>query len=405
MKLLLVHRYIRPDSPGYAHILYIMGQRFAAAGHDVTIFSAQPSYNDSYSGEPLPRKQIVDGMTIIRTPLLKENKRNAILRSINMLIFGVSLFIHSVFRRNAYDLMTVTTFPPVIMAFVARMIGVFRKTRYVYHCMDLHPEVGLASGILKRKWLTKIAAYFDKRNCESAQAVVVLSEDMLDTVRKRGVSNQNIYVINNFIIDSVNEAIEVPEVLRNDEGKFRVLFAGNLGRFQNLDTVMAAAHLVSEKPDSDQIEFWFVGAGLMVDALKQQAGDLLERSVFFHPYLPIPTVMSVIAQSHLGLVTLSPNVISCAYPSKTMSYLEAGCRLLVLVEPDSELAGFVENESLGVVCGQPSPDSVASAIESEFELWKSKQYDRNEVQEIGRRFFSQDVILNRWTELLNQLDR
>ena len=108
-------------------MLYIMGQRFAAAGHEVTIFSARPSYNDLYSGDPLPRKQVVDGMTIIRTPLLKENKRNAILRSINMLIFGVSLFIHSVFRRNAYDLMTVTTFPPVNMAFVPRIIGVLEK--------------------------------------------------------------------------------------------------------------------------------------------------------------------------------------------------------------------------------------------------------------------------------------
>ena len=270
--------------------------------------------------------------------------------------------------------------------------------------MDLHPEVGLTSGILKRKWLTKIAAYVDIRNCESAQAVVVLSKDMLDTVRKRGVSSPNIHVINNFIIDSVDETTEVPEVLKNDAGKFRVLFAGNLGRFQNLDTIMAAAHLVSQNSDSDQIEFWFVGAGLMVDALKQQASDLLERSVFFHPYLPIPTVMSVIAQSHMGLVTLSPNVISCAYPSKTMSYLEAGCRLLVLVEPDSDLAEFVENESIGVVCGQPSPDSVASAIGSEFARWKSDQYDRNKVQEAGRRFFSQDVILAQWIELLSQLE-
>ena len=62
-------------------MLYIMGRRFAEDGHDVTIFSAQPSYNDAYDGPPLPRKQVVDGMTVIRTPLLKEKKKNAIRRS------------------------------------------------------------------------------------------------------------------------------------------------------------------------------------------------------------------------------------------------------------------------------------------------------------------------------------
>ena len=46
MKLLLIHRYIRPDTPGYAHMLYIMGQRFAKEGHDVTTFSCQPGYNN-----------------------------------------------------------------------------------------------------------------------------------------------------------------------------------------------------------------------------------------------------------------------------------------------------------------------------------------------------------------------
>ena len=78
MKLLLVHRYVRPDTPGYAHMMYLMGKHFAAAGHEVTIFSAQPSYNDAYAGPKLPRKQVVDGMTVIRTPLLKENKQSAV---------------------------------------------------------------------------------------------------------------------------------------------------------------------------------------------------------------------------------------------------------------------------------------------------------------------------------------
>lgn len=382
-------------------MLYIMGKRFAEEGHDVTIFSAQPSYNDAYDGPPLPKKQTIDGMTVIRTPLLKENKKSSVLRSINFLIFGLSLFCHAVFRGKAYDLMTVTTFPPTVMGFVARAIGLFRKTKYVYHCMDLYPEVALTSGILKKKSLTKLAASVDRRNCKKAIATIVLSTDMLDTIHDRGLPDSNVYVINNFIIDSVNEAIPVPNAFTKTKDKFRVLFAGNIGRFQSLDTIVAAAELLS---DNQEIEFWFVGSGVVVDSLKEQSKQLLGKTVFFHPYLPIETVMSVIAQAHLGIVSLNRGVINCAYPSKTMSYLEAGCKLLVLVEEDTDLARFVVADKIGVVADEPKPDLVAQAIEAEYQTWKDSEYDRDRIRDVGRENFSQKVILDRWVELLADIE-
>ena len=382
-------------------MLYIMGKRFAAAGHEVTIFSAQPSYNDAYDGPPLPRKQKVDGITIIRTPLLKEQKKNLFMRAVNFFIFGVSLFWHAVAQRRAYDLMTVTTFPPTLMGWVARMIGVFRKTKYIYHCMDLYPEVALTSGILKRKWLTKIAASIDRRNCQKAIATIVLSTDMRDTVQARGLSAENVRVINNFVIDQVDKSISVPDAFNQTAGKFRVLFAGNIGRFQSLDTIVEAAHQLKH---NSEIEFWFVGSGMMVDKLKEQSGELLGQSIFFHPYLPIEQAMSVIAQSHLGIISLAKGVINCAYPSKTMSYLEAGCRVCVMIEEDSDIARFVNQESIGVVVGEPNAKLVSDAIGSEFDQWKQASYDRERVEEVGRRNFSQAVILQRWVDLLKELE-
>ena len=382
-------------------MLYIMGKRFAEEGHDVTIFSAQPSYNDAYDGPPLPSKQQIDSMTVIRTPLLKEKKKSSLLRSLNFLIFGVSLFCHAVLRGKAYDLMTVTTFPPTVMGWVARAIGLFRKTKYVYHCMDLYPEVALTSGILKKKSLTKFAASVDRRNCKKAIATIVLSTDMLDTIHERGLPGDNVYVINNFIIDSVNPDVEVPEAFTKTKDKFRVLFAGNIGRFQSLDTIVGAAELLKA---NHEIEFWFVGSGVMVDSLKEQADDMLGTTVFFHPYLPIETVMSVIAQAHLGIVSLSRGVINCAYPSKTMSYLEAGCKLLVLVEQDTDLARFVESDKIGVVASEPKPEIVARAIEAEYQSWKESNYDRDKIQQVGRANFSQRVILDRWVELLTDIE-
>lgn len=381
-------------------MLYLMGKRFAAEGHDVTIFSAQPSYNDVYDGPKLPSREQVDGMTIIRTPLFRENKKSTFWRSVNFLIFSLSLFWHAVFRLTPYDLMTVTTFPPALMGWVARKIQFLRDTKYVYHCMDLYPEIAMRSGIIKRKWLMDLAGAVDKRNCECATEVVVLSEDMADTLRDRGVKNPNVSVINNFIIDQVDPKFELPESLQANPDRFRVLFAGNMGRFQSLETIVAAAQELSHR---DQIEFLFVGSGVMVDELKKQSSDLIGHTVSFHPYMPIHEVMSLIATSHLGIVSLSPGIIEAAYPSKTMSYLEAGCKLLALVEPESELADLIEHEHLGVVVEEYSATAVAGAIEQQYEQWLQQGYDRDKVKHAGRANFSQEVILDRWIELLNRL--
>ena len=227
--------------------------------------------------------------------------------------------------------------------------------------------------------------------------MIVLSNDMLESLKARGLSTDNVHIVNNFIIDGVDESASIPEQFNTDE-KFRVLFAGNIGRFQSLETIVDAAKLLES---NDEIEFWFMGAGVSVESLKERSGPLLGKSIFFHPYLPITAAMKAIRRSHLGIVSLSPGVIQSAYPSKTMSYLEAGCKLLCLVESDSSLANLVKDNGLGSVCSQPATaEDVANAVSSEFNTWKQSDYDRNAVRETGRSNFGQEVILGRWSELL-----
>jgi len=265
--------------------------------------------------------------------------------------------------------------------------------------MDLYPEIAQASGILKRSLPLRIAAWIDKRNCQKAKAVVVLSEDMVATLKARGLSGDNLHVINNFIIDTVDESANVPDAFENPSDKFRVLFAGNIGRFQSLETIVDAAKTLK---NNEEIEFWFIGAGVSVDSLKERSGSLLGQSIFFHPYLQIEAVMKVINRCHLGVVSLAPKVILSAYPSKTMTYLEAGCKLLCLVEGNSSLATLVTTTKLGSVCSQPATaEDVADAISKQYQQWKDSDYDRNAIQNVGRSHFGQQVILDCWLQLLN----
>lgn len=393
--ILLVHRYYWPDVPAYAQMLHIMAQRFVEFGYDVTVFSTHPSYNDVYRGPSTEAVETVEGVRIRRVRLLKERKGGMLRRSVNVALFCTELFVHCLWNR--YDLMTVSSFPPVVMGFVGRILRMIRGTQYLYHCQDLYPEVACASGVARPGLVSRIAMSIDRRNCVKAAAVVVLSEDMRATIADRGISTENVYAINNFIIEHFESGVDLPVELVAPLGVFQVIFAGNMGRFQGLETLIkVAGHFRSNEP----IRFVFVGGGVLVDELKREAGDLLEKTVFFAPHQPLSSVMQMIHKARLSVVSLGPGVIRCAYPSKTMSYLEAGAKLLLVLERDSELARFVENEQLGVCLEQNDLDGIVDAIRAEMLHVDDCALRR---QQVARSVFGQATILSKWEDLLGAL--
>ena len=230
--------------------------------------------------------------------------------------------------------------------------------------------------------------------------MIVLSTDMADTIAERGVPTDNVKVIKNFVIDEVNPEIKVPEVMNKAPGKFRVLFMGNIGRFQSLDTLVAAAKLLQPQ---DSIEFWFVGSESWSTNSKSSRANCWTNPSFFTPMCPRKPIMSVVAESDLGVVSLSPGVIKCAHPSKTMSYLEGGCQILALVEPNTSLSNFVTEEQIGFVVHESDAKQLSDAIKSAYEKWKANGANRDFVRETGRKHYGQEVVLPQWSRLIETI--
>ena len=401
MRILLVHRYYWPDLPAYATMLHIMAQRFVEEGHQVTVFSTQPGYNNS-SDQVLPRRSVVNGVEIIRTPLFKETKKNTLIRAVNVARFCFGLMCHRLWRFRRYDLMTVASFPPTVMGLMARCLCLVTGSKYLYHCQDLYPEVARASGLSGRKWLLDLAGRVDRRNCQKAGAVVVLSEDMKRTVQDRGVTSDNINIINNFVMDRFDDSVELPAEFVSEDRKFTVVFAGNMGRFQNLDLLIEAMAQLKTEP---QIRLLMVGGGAMMKRLEQQVKDAgCESTVSFHEYQPLKSVMKLLNRSQLSIVSLAPRVIDCAYPSKTMTYVESGCRMLAIIEKGSELAKLIDTEDLGVVCDSPTAEEIAAAISNEYQRWKTNPTSPDHIRTIGDEHFGQSMILQKWVDLLKRLE-
>lgn len=393
MKILFSHRYFWPDTPPYAAMLRSIADHFADHGHDVHIFASKPSYHSSHIA---PSKELLGKLQVRRIRVFTENKNNPLTRALNVLIYCIALFFQIIRLRP--DVVTAATFPPIIAGRMASLAARLVGARFVYHMQDIHPEVSRYSGGALGKGLTyRILRALDSQTLRSASAIVVLSEDMADTLRQRdGADELPIHVINNFLLDSFDDKAQPPTALVKPADKTRVIFAGNLGAFQNLPLLAeGVARAFAYHPE---LELFFLGNGSALPALKERWGS--HPQVRFGPYLPFEQARALIAEADIGLVSLTPGIYHVSYPSKVLTYLGMGVPVLALVEPDSKLANDIQNNGLGKVPESANPESIANALLT----FLDKNTDRQQFIKAIKRYhetrLSREIILARWAEPL-----
>ena len=331
------------------------------------------------------------------------------MRLLNLIYFHTRALWHAL--RCDTDLFLVGSYPPVASGLLVRIVHGLRGIPYIYHCLDVQPESASMVGKLRQRWLVNVLRWFDRLTCESAAAVVTLSDEMATTLRQRGWGGDSIRLINNFHTEPVrdNSWATVPEtamsrdLLRIPPHSFQVVFAGNLGSFQGLGLLIDAAWLLRDRPD---IQFIFMGAGERERELKNLAGGLIGETVHFVPFQPTDIASAIMGGADLAVLSLLPGVFATAVPSKMMMYLRAGCRLLALIEPDCEVARLIGEHSLGIVPGARQPEVVAGTIVNACDRWPQlTTSERQRIFEIGEQLYGHDRTLAKWSELILELDQ
>lgn len=357
-KVLLIHRYFWPDTPPYATMLrYIAGT--LARKHEVTVLSSQPSYKSDVAIEEQNTREIMDGFMVRRLKVPKVNRAKIISRLWATWVYLCKVFFYIIKHRP--DVVMVSTAPAVLSGFTVQWAARIAGSKFYYHCQDIHPEIAYLSGQIKFGLLYKLLRKMDSMSCNAADKVIVISNDMRSSLVKRCVTEKKIHVISNFALESGLEGDLEKDVspINLGENCFNILFAGNIGRFQSLGSVL---DLAAEFRHNNQIHFYFMGTGVYLNEMKRRVKGEGLKNVFFIPHQPIAIARALMQQAKLCIVSLNKDIYKYAYPSKTLTYLAEGRPLLCIIERESELAKIVETNRLGITCGQDNVHELKSAI-------------------------------------------
>ncbi len=400
MKILIVTRFFWPDDTPLAAMLPHIVRRWIDDGHEVTVLGARRAFSPQRDFPTPPALENQRAFKVYRVPVFPEKQNRFLTRIINILIFSMRILLH-VFTNKKYDVLMTTSFPPVFMGWAVRVAAAKIGAAFVYQCEDIYPEVGRLGGFIQNSRLYNWMLKIDQKNCENADALVVLSEDMKNTLTSRGMNDGGrFHIINSFILPTPEAACELPEEAVKPPGKFRILFAGNIGMFQGLDTVIDAALLLK---DEECLEFFFMGEGLYEGRLKERGKEILNNTLFFCPRQSADVASKAMQTADLGLISLKEGVYKVAFPSKTINYLAQGCPVLAVMEPESGLSRFIHKEGVGFV----SPPGNAQALKETILQAYRQSESLPEIGEKARRLadetFGMDKTLDAWSGLMEKI--
>lgn len=143
------------------------------------------------------------------------------------------------------------------------------------------------------------------------------------------------------------------------EGKFVVMYSGNIGLTHNVESLLDVASLLTEE---DSIRFLIIGSGVRKDKLKDLAARRGLNNVTFHDFLPEDRLQYSFSCADLGVVTLNEKTARSSVPSKTYNLLSYGIPLLNISPPQSELGNLINQFDCGASFIASDSEGIAEFI-------------------------------------------
>lgn len=381
MRVLIVTQYFHPEPFRINDLAFALHDR----GHSVTVLTGMPNYPEGrrYPGYGWfsPGTEECRGISIIRVPSIARGAEKNGWLLLNFLSFAISACVLGPLRcRQKFDIVLVFQPSPITVGLPGMLMGSIKRAPVMLWIQDLWPETLAAVG--QHGALSLIAAWiagFVHRGCD---LLLVQSEAFTQPLIKLDISPARIRYLPNWAEDFYKQgnADAVPDPLKEFSG-VRILFAGNIGTAQSVETIIEAAQLLEHRPD---IHWIIVGDGIMRKwAAEQIHSRHLEATVALLERRPPEHMPALFSHADALLVTLRRDpVFSITIPSRIQSYLASGKSIVGAL--DGEGARIINESGAGFVANAGDAAGLAQCV---LKLSAMTSAERNAMGLRGRAYF------------------
>jgi colanic acid biosynthesis glycosyl transferase WcaI len=342
-----------------------LAEGLAKRGHQVRVVTAMPNYPEreiyqEYRGKFYFTEER-NGVQIQRSYVWIRPQPNLFDRIMLDASFVVTSFLPALMGWRPDVILSTSPSLPVCVP--VALLGWLRACPVILNLQDILPEAAIHVGLLRNKLLIKIFTFLEKFAYSSATKISVITEGFVENLLSKGVEAKKIVQIPNWV--DVNFIRPLPKndnpfrTNHNLEGKFVVLYSGNIALTQGLETVVRAASLLRDVSD---IAFVIVGEAKGLQRLQQQCSKLQADNVLLLPFQPRQELPQMLAAADVGLVVQKKNVISFNMPSKIQVLLASGSAIVASVPDNGTAARAIRQSGGGVIVPPEDARALATAI-------------------------------------------
>lgn len=231
----------------------------------------------------------------------------------------------------------------------------------VFNVQDIFPYNLHLSGQLPFDRIAfPVFGFLQRKAYRSVDRIITISEDMKNTLIEDGIDARKISVVYNW---SYADDLITSSGIQNKDffdlginpSSFNIVYAGNIGRMQNVEIVIQAAAMTRNDP---RLHFYVIGGGANKDAVEKLAVGL--TNITFLPMQGSHFAESIYSQADLNVIPLVNGGIKTALPSKTATCLRVDNQIVFCIEADSLFAKAINKYKNVHIC---SPNDASELYE------------------------------------------
>jgi colanic acid biosynthesis glycosyl transferase WcaI len=364
LKVAIVGINYRPDLTGISVYTTGLAEYLAGEGDCVDVYTGF-SYYPGWRKNPkdqwrwFAREEIAD-VGVRRHYLYVPAQPSALKRMLHELSFVASVSLGYLFGQRAD--VTVIVSPSLFLGIPIALLAKLKGSATLFHVQDLQPDAAVDLGMLKPGLVTNIFYWLERMTYRLCDRISTISDGMRKRIIGKSVPAEKLSILRNWANDDQVCRLSRTTQFRCDwnlGSRFVVLYSGNMGVKQGLDSLLDCAEVMRDRED---VVFVIVGDGGEKPKLMASAAARDLRNVQFQPLQPMEQLGELLATADVAVIPQKPGVADIVLPSKLGNIMASGRPVVVAAADGTELCSIVTESNCGRVVAQGDGRAMAEGV-------------------------------------------
>lgn len=357
MKLLVISQHYAPEIGAAANRVYNIVDCLSSNFEKITVLTSVPLYPKKHIYNTINLNQFGsnDRIEIVRLHVpFKEYSRNPFVRTMLYIYFFIKVVTWSILNSYKFDYIIASS-PPIFVGLAGVVASYLNSAKLILDVRDLWPNSVEDIKVVNRVFL-EFAYIMEKFLYKRSYKIIITSMAFKKILNEKGVNSEKIVYLPNGIRKDLIQAKE--EIKKEQDNEVRVIYSGNIGLAQGLETLIEAAKILEMYRN---IKFIIIGDGVEANNIRNKIGKLNLKNIQFIGPLNKASMYKELAKSDIAVLHLRDlPIFETVIPSKIFDYML--CKLPIVAGVKGQAKRILDESGCALVCGPENSKGMAELI-------------------------------------------